>query len=64
MFLEAEEFGDILNEENRYIALLKSEWEILSLPGQTEHALRIGKRTELLGNLQFKKEQAAKAAKS
>lgn len=56
MFLEPEELSALLREEDQYIAELKNRWQKNELPQDTEQKLRIGKRVELLGNLQYKKE--------
>ena len=56
MLLEPNELSALLKEEDAYISLLKKKWKQQSLPDDTEHKLRIGKRVELLGDLQAKKE--------
>ena len=56
MFLEPNELNALLKEEDTYIAFLKAKWQQQILPDDTEHKLRIGKRVELLGDLQAKKE--------
>lgn len=56
MFLDPEELTALLREEDAYIASLKNRWQQKELPQETEHKLRIGKRLELLGDLQNKKE--------
>lgn len=56
MFLEPEELTALLREEDSYISSLLNKWQQKELPADTEHKLRIGKRLELLGDLQSKKE--------
>jgi hypothetical protein len=53
MFLEPEELSELLRQEDSYIASLMKKWGQKELPKETEHKLRIGKRIELLGDLQF-----------
>jgi hypothetical protein len=56
MFLEGDELSALLKEEDSYIASLLLKWQIKELPQETEHKLRIGKRLELLGDLQSREE--------
>jgi hypothetical protein len=55
MFLTADELTGILKDEDRYIKVLKERWSTLVLDEDAEHKLRIGKRTELLGDLEARK---------
>lgn len=55
MFLTADELTGILKDEERYISGLKSRWSPFVLDDESEHKLRIGKRTELLAELEAKK---------
>jgi hypothetical protein len=55
MFLEPDELSTLLKEEDAYISFLKDKWQQQSLPSDTEHKLRMGKRVELLGDLQARK---------
>lgn len=57
MFLEGDELKTLLAEENRYIDSIKERWGVNDLPKKTERDLRMGKRTELLGDLQKRKEE-------
>jgi len=63
MFLEANELSELLEEEQAYIDALKKRWGVCDLPKQSERDLRMGKRTELLGDLQFRKSQPTAIAK-
>ena len=56
MFLEAKELSELLRQEDSYIASLLERWQQKELPKDIEHKLRIGKRIELLGYLQAKKQ--------
>ena len=56
MFLEAGELSVLLRAEDDYIRQLKKRWKRDDFTEKTEHDLRMGKRTELLGDLQCKKE--------
>jgi hypothetical protein len=58
MFLEAGEMEAILERENQYLATLRKRWGTDVLTENAEHDLRMGKRTELLGDLQSEKEKA------
>lgn len=55
MFLTADELTGILKDEERYIRGLKSRWSPFVLDEDSEQKLRIGKRTELLAELEAKK---------
>ena len=55
MFLTADELTGILKDEDRYIKVLKDRWSTFVLDEDAEHKLRIGKRTELLGDLEARK---------
>ena len=57
MFFEADELTVLLRQEDEYIQQCKKRWHQKELPEKTEHDLRMGKRTELLGDLQAMKEQ-------
>lgn len=57
MFLEAGELEAILEQENQYLATLRNRWGTDMLTEKAVHDLRMGKRTELLGDLQAKKEK-------
>ena len=59
MFLEPEELSALLREEDEYISSLLKKWQQKELSPETEHKLRIGKRLELLGDLQNKKESTS-----
>lgn len=56
MFLEADELSVLLRAEDEYIRHLKKRWNRSDFTEKTEHDLRMGKRTELLGDLQCQKE--------
>lgn len=62
MFLEANELSEILRKEQEYIDDLKRRWRTRDLSESAEHDLRMGKRTELLGDLQAEKERPVAAA--
>jgi hypothetical protein len=55
MFLTADELTGILKDEERYINGLKSRWSPFVLDEDSEQKLRIGKRTELLAELEARK---------
>lgn len=59
MFLEPDELTALLRAEDEYIASLLGKWQQKELPPETEHKLRIGKRIELLGDLQSQKKAPA-----
>lgn len=54
--------SEILRKEQEYIDDLKRRWETRDLSESAEHDLRMGKRTELLGDLQAEKERPVAAA--
>ena len=56
MFLEPKELTELLKKEDEYISSLLTRWGQTELPPVTEKKLRIGKRLELLGDLQKEKE--------
>ena len=58
---EADELTVLLAKEQDYILGLKRRWGVEVLTEKAEHALRMGKRTELLGELQFQKQQPRSA---
>lgn len=58
MFLEPHELKELLKKEDEYISSLLARWEQTELPPVTENKLRIGKRLELLGDLQKEKESS------
>lgn len=62
MLLEADELSEILRKEQEYIDDLKKRWGVRDLSKKAEHDLRMGKRTELLGDLQQRKEQPVAVA--
>lgn len=59
MILEGDELSKVVNAENRYITKLKKRWGVSELPDHVEHYLRMGKRLEMLGNIQKRKEGTA-----
>ena len=58
---EADELTVLLAKEQDYILGLKRRWGVDVLTEKAENALRMGKRTELLGELQFQKQQPRSA---
>lgn len=52
---EANELQVLLETEQKYIDELKARWGGMELSVKSEHYLRMGKRTELLGNLHTEK---------
>ena len=59
MFLEPDELTELLKKEDEYISSLLARWGQTELPPTTEKKLRIGKRLELLGDLQKEKESSS-----
>ena len=57
MFFEGDELTILLKQEDIYIDSLKQRWN-LTLSPKAEHDLRMGKRTELLGDLESSKIKA------
>lgn len=57
MYIEATELETLLEQEDGYIETLKKRWATPLLTPESERALRLGKRTELLGDLQMRKER-------
>ena len=57
MFLEGDDLTKILAAEDRWIADIKKRWHTSEITEQAEKALRMGKRTELLGDLQFSRQK-------
>ena len=55
MFLTADELQKILEQEEVYIRSLRDKWAPLKMDEIAEHKLRMGKRTELLGHLEYSK---------
>ena len=60
MFIESDELSDLLQVEQDYIDELKKRWGNHQISDKAEKALRMGKRTELLGDLQWRKERPSK----
>ena len=56
MEIEGNQLTELLQCENKYIEEIKKRWGQETLPSKTENALRIGKRYELLGDMQAEKE--------
>ncbi len=54
MILTGDELTELLAKEDRYIAAIKKRWGVTEILKDAEECLRIGKRTELLGDLQAK----------
>jgi len=52
MFIKPEDLSDILRQEQEYIDSLKARWGGVELLPSAEQALRMGKRSELLGDLE------------
>jgi hypothetical protein len=63
MFIKAEDMSEILRQEQEYIDSLRSRWGGVELFPNAEQALRMGKRSELLGDLecQQRRESTTKA---
>jgi hypothetical protein len=63
MFIKAEDMSEILRKEQEYIDSLRSRWGGVELLPSAEQALRMGKRSELLGDLecQQRRESTTKA---
>jgi hypothetical protein len=63
MFIKAEDMSEMLRQEQEYIDSLRSRWGGVELLPIAEQALRIGKRSELLGDLecQQRRESTTKA---
>jgi hypothetical protein len=63
MFIKAEDMSEILRKEQEYIDSLRSRWGGVELLSSAEQALRMGKRSELLGDLecQQRRESTTKA---
>jgi hypothetical protein len=59
MFIKAEDLSEILRKEQEYIDSLRARWGGVELLPSAEHALRMGKRSELLGDLQCQQRAAS-----
>lgn len=63
MFIKAEDMSEVLRKEQEYIDSLRARWGGVELLHSAEQALRMGKRSELLGDLecQQRRESTTKA---
>lgn len=57
MIIEADELDILLRREDDFIRTIKKRWGSNELSEQAEKHLRMGKRTELLGDLQCDKQK-------
>ena len=63
MFFDGDELTILLKQEDIYIDSLKQRWDNFTLSPKAERDLRMGKRTELLGDLEASKIKAVLQAK-
>jgi hypothetical protein len=61
MFIKAEDMAEILRQEQQYIDSLRARWGGVELLPSAEQALRMGKRSELLGDLECQQRRESKA---
>ena len=63
MWLPAAQYSEVLRKEQEYIDHLKAKWGI-ELRDEAEQRLRMGKRTELLGEIASEQGRAADEKKA
>ena len=59
MFIKSDDLSEILRQEQEYIDSLRARWGGVELLPNAEQALRMGKRSELLGDLEHQRRAAA-----
>jgi hypothetical protein len=59
MFIKSDDMSEILRQEQEYIDSLRARWGGVELLPNAEQALRMGKRSELLGDLEHQRRAAA-----
>jgi len=59
MFIKPEDLSDILRQEQEYIDSLKARWVGVEMLPHAEQAIRMGKRYELLGDLEHQQRAAS-----
>jgi hypothetical protein len=60
MFIKSDDMSEILRQEQEYIDSLRARWGGVELLPNAEQALRMGKRYELLGDLEHQQRAASK----
>ncbi len=59
MFIKSDDMSEILRQEQEYIDSLRARWGGVELFPNAEQALRMGKRSELLGDLEHQRRAAS-----